>query len=103
MKAIPEAVLSAKTKAASKARAKASEVIYLESSLVMTADGSMKKASEEIDIPPAATCPRSVKMNKGTGEVNIPVPCKPVTDEKTNFANQWGEFLYCEEVTKSWF
>ena len=62
------AAATAKNKAASNARAKSDEVINLEESpLVMTADGSMQKASECVTQPPTETSPRAMKMNKSRG------------------------------------
>ena len=54
MKAASEAAASAEAKAASQVRAKVSEVVDIKPPLVMTADGSMKKVSEVIELPPAA-------------------------------------------------
>ena len=67
------AASTAKNKADYNARAKAYEVINLEESpLVMTADGSMQKASECVTLPPTATYPRAIKMNKGKGKAKKP-------------------------------
>ena len=92
MKASSEAAASTKAKAASQAKAKASEVIDLEYQLVMTADGSMKKVSEVIEIPPDTTFPREVNMNKGMGGGNTTAPSKPVTGEQFKLQINGGRF-----------
>ena len=57
--AAADAAATAKNKSSSNARAKADELINLEESpLVMTADGSMQKASECVTLPPTATSTR---------------------------------------------
>ena len=70
MKAASEAEESAKAKAASQTMDKGSEVINIESPLIMTDDGIMKKVSEVIELPPSTTFPGAVNMNKAI----MPIP-----------------------------
>ena len=77
------ATATAKNKAASNARTKADEVINLEESpIVMTADGSMQKASECVTLPPNKTSPRAMKTKKGKGKAKKPLV--PVTDAQVD-------------------
>ena len=58
----------------------------------MTSDGSMKKVSEVIELPPDSTRPGSVKMNKGVGEGKTPAPRNPVTYEQFKLQINGGSF-----------